>query len=93
MKCTFSGHFLHDFYTGVTMADISGKPQPGDYPLCTSQFVGAATDGQIIELTCDPGIVGQYVWIQIPGPSEVLTLCEVEVYAGGEHMLYFKRLL
>ena len=64
------------------MTDISRKPQPGDYTLCTSQFVGAAAASQVIELTCDPDVIGQYVWIQIPGPAEILTLCEVEVYAG-----------
>ena len=64
------------------MSDISGKPTPGNYTLCTSPYPGAARSSQTIEVNCDPGVIGQYVWIQVPGAKQLLTLCEVEVYAG-----------
>ena len=75
-----SGDRLHDFFVGVTVLDMT-DPQPGQYPLCQSQYIGAATNGQILDLVCNPGVQGRYVWIQIPtGTFEILTLCEVEVY-------------
>ena len=69
---------IRDFYTGVTLADMS-DPTPGNYTLCTDRF-----DGWLygrIELTCGAGVIGKYVWIQTAG-GPVITLYEVEVYAG-----------
>ena len=79
-----SGERLHDFFVGVTYEDYNTTPQPGSYPLCHTQYTGAATNGQILDLQCDPGVKGRYVWIQIPGTNEILTLCEVEVFEAGE---------
>eukprot|EP00961_Rhodomonas_salina_P041066 552531-Rhodomonas_salina.1 len=35
-----------------------------------------------LNITC--GLVGQYVWIRLPGTGKMLTLCEVEVYEVAE---------
>ena len=79
-----SGSRLHDFLIGVTKVDLVTAPIPGNYPLCLGQYSGAATDGQILDLECDTGVSGRYVWIQILGTDEILTLCEVEVYEAGQ---------
>ena len=79
-----SGDRLHDFFIGVTYDDFTTTPQPDSYPLCRAQYTGAATDGQILDLECNPGVSGRYVWIQVPGTSEILTLCEVQVFEAGQ---------
>ena len=76
-----SGERLHDFFIGVTYGDF---PKPVSYPLCRQQYTGAATNGEILDIQCDPGVKGQYVWIQIPGTRETLTLCEVQVFEAGQ---------
>ena len=74
------GDLLHDFFVGVTMDDIT-SPEPGKYPLCLPQQMGKATTGQILDLKCDSGVQGRYVWLQVPGTeSEILNICELEVY-------------
>ena len=78
------GNFLHDFFIGVTMDDFTSTPQPGNYTLCTPQYNGAATTGQILNLCCDLGVEGRYVWIQVPGTSQQMNICEVEVYQSGQ---------
>ena len=37
--------------------------------------------GETKSFYCDPPLVGQYVFIRIPGNSKSLTICEVEVYS------------
>jgi len=37
--------------------------------------------GETNSFYCDPRLVGQYVFIRIPGNRKVLTICEVEVYS------------
>ena len=69
---------IRDFYTGVTMADMS-DPTPGNYTLCTGRFDGRLNEAT--ELTCGAWVIGKYVWIQTAGGSAI-TLYEVEVYAG-----------
>ena len=44
-------------------------------------FPGPATESQVIEVRCAPGVSGRYVVVQIMG-QQYLTLCEVEVYGG-----------
>ena len=59
------------------------QPVPGQYISCT-EYVGTVADGATINVTCDrPEMVGRYIIIQIHGHSEILTLCEVEVYGGS----------
>ena len=71
--------YIRDFYTGVTMADMS-EPTPGNYPLCTGRFNGAMYyNGRTV--SCAPGVIGRYLWIQSAAEAD-MSLREVKVYAG-----------
>jgi len=37
--------------------------------------------GETKSFYCDPPLVGQYVFIRIPGTGKIITICEVEVYS------------
>ena len=78
-----SGERLHNFFVGVTSDDYKTAPKPGSYPLCHKKYTGTATNGQILDIQCDAGVMGQYVWIQVQGDEETLTLCEVQVFEAG----------
>ena len=68
---------LHDFE--VRLMDI--PPDSGmDQSMLCGKLEGVA--GYITTLNCDPPTKGRYLVITIPGNSERLTLCEVEVYRG-----------
>ena len=84
MAIILSGERLHDFLIGVTYNDFTAAPKPGSYALCRAKYTGRASNGEILDLECDPGVKGRYVWIQIPGRTNILTLCEVEVFGSGE---------
>ena len=56
-------------------------PAVTNYPLCAT-YSGKA--GAVTDLICTTDIVGRYVIVQIPGSSEILTLCEVEVFGVGK---------
>lgn len=48
--------------------------------LCAAnQPAPTADTGWITEVTCDPPVEGQYLWIELPGKDKILTLCGVEV--------------
>ena len=82
-----AGERLHDINVGISddsplLADLT----PGNYSMC-HHFAGAA--GTETKITCDSNRlgrhIGKYVIIQIvssPGVVDILTLCEVSVYAG-----------
>ena len=76
------GERLHDFQVGVSQNSPNDiTPAVTNYPLC------ATYDGRVAAVTdliCTTAIVGQYVIVQIPGSSERLTLCEVEVFGVGK---------
>ena len=82
MAVILSGSRLHDFFIGVTNDDFTTAPQPGNYPLC-QRYSGRAIDGQILDLKCNSVVRGRYVWIQVPGKGQILTLCEVQVFEAG----------
>ena len=84
-----SGEELHDFFIGVTYGDFATAPEPGNYSLCQEQYKGAVTTGQILDLQCDRGVKGRYVWIQVPGDKEILALCEVQVFEAGQLHAYY----
>ena len=44
--------------------------------------------GETRNICCPALIKGRYVNIRIKGSSEILTLCEVEVYAEGNYSFY-----
>ncbi|XP_018430880.1 PREDICTED: fucolectin-like [Nanorana parkeri] len=55
----------------------------GDSPDNNNPLCGTITNYNIITTTfCCNGLAGRYVSTVIPGRSECLTLCEVEVYNG-----------
>ncbi|XP_066271170.1 uncharacterized protein [Branchiostoma lanceolatum] len=47
---------------------------------CGATYTDTPTDGQTIEVYCNPPISGRYVSIQLMGRKDFLSLCEVEVY-------------
>ncbi|XP_078696559.1 sushi, von Willebrand factor type A, EGF and pentraxin domain-containing protein 1-like isoform X3 [Branchiostoma floridae x Branchiostoma belcheri] len=51
---------------------------------CGGTYTDTPTDGQTIEMHCNPPIAGRYVSIQVMGRKEFLSLCEVEVYADTD---------
>ena len=75
------------------------KTVPGKYSLC-SHFDGEADARSRLTFTCDniakESHIGRYLIIQIvsrPGVrNDVLTLCEVSVFAGNNYM-FVKNLL
>ena len=78
---SFSGWRLHDFDIGLTCVSPSVRaPSPGSYEVChhfeglfQSRFQSSGT------ITCDQVTRGRYLVIQIPGPSELLQFCELQV--------------
>ena len=83
MAVFLSGGRLHDFFIGVTNKDFTTAPKLGNYPLCRARYSGSTTNGQVLDLKCDPGVRGRYVLIQVPGYDQILTLCEVQVFEAG----------
>ena len=88
MALILSGGRLHDFLIGVTKKDFRRRPRLTKNRLCRSRYSGKASNGQILDLECDPGVKGRYVWIQVKGRKQILTLCEVQVFEAGEYIEY-----
>ena len=38
-------------------------------------------------VTCAAGTIGRYLIVQIPGASEILTLCEVQAFGQGKSLI------
>ena len=77
------GARLRDFQVGVSMnSPVDVTPDVTNYPVCAT-FPGTATDGQIIDLTCNTPVVGRYVILQFRSISEYLHLHELEVFGIG----------
>ena len=76
---------MHDFviYTTDHMPQWGDSPAPSaDAPsstICT-RYNGVAPPGLVPTIQCDTRVYGRYVVIQIPGPSETLVLCEMQIY-------------
>ena len=77
---------LHDFYVRVSMISPEEEtPSASNSQLCGFQSEHPAASGTAT-ITCDSPLPwGRYVSVQIEGSSEVLTLCEVEVFGKGNH--------
>ena len=84
----FSFHFpvgdrLGNILVGLTVespADVT--PSPGNYDVCTT-YVGPVGSGATVTLYCDAGTAGRYLIVQLDKQA-AMTLCEVEVFVGGE---------
>ncbi len=86
--------FLHcHFVTGFRLHDfvvlVSNTAPPYIAPLLSpthitcAQYNGAVQNGAIITMTCNQPVYGRYVSLHIPsvnGMSEIITVCEVEVF-------------
>ena len=72
---------LHDVSIGVTDTDPrSVTPSPENYRLCA--HVSGAVGAQLSVVCNQPCQAGRYLVVQIPDTKEVLSLAQVEVYAG-----------
>ena len=66
---------MHDF--NVTVGNTL------DHRMTTCGFFsGVAVDAQEIPISCNTSLPGRYVRIELSGTSEILTLCEVEVFGN-----------
>ncbi|ELU18308.1 hypothetical protein CAPTEDRAFT_223945 [Capitella teleta] len=69
---------LHDFdiYIGGCEIDTSDL---STWAFCT-HYTGSASSGEVLNFSCDlDDVFGRYVLVNIPGATEMLTLCNVEV--------------
>ena len=76
---------MHDFviYTTDYMPQEDDVSAPSaDAPMSTicTRYNGVAPLRLVPGIECDTRMTGRYVVIQIPGPTETLVLCEVEIY-------------
>ena len=72
---------LHDVSIGVTDTDPrSVTPSPDNYRLCA--HISGAVGAQLSVVCNQPCQVGRYLVVQLPGTVGILSLAEVEVYAG-----------
>ena len=69
---------LHDISVHVTHDDPTVNT-PGASELC-AHVEGPFTLGETRRVFCTMDVRGRYVVISLPGDSETLTLCEVDVY-------------
>ena len=67
-----------NFVVGVTNTDPNTvAPTPDGLTLC-AQYPGTSATGDIIDLTCESPVTGQYLVVQLRG-TNFLSLCEVQV--------------
>ncbi|ELU12498.1 hypothetical protein CAPTEDRAFT_214825 [Capitella teleta] len=73
------GERLHNIHVGISDSDPGVvDPNPSNYELIAYHNESA---GAILTIDCNiSAAMGRYLIIQIIGPDEVVTLCEVEVY-------------
>ena len=76
-----SGDLLHDVEVLVGTSVPEGAINADMYQTC-AHYIDAMKQGATETIYCDSMVYGSVVIITIPGESERLTLCEVEVYAG-----------
>ena len=84
---------MHDFviYTTDYMPQEDDITAPSaDAPTSTicTRYNGVAPPRLLPSIQCDTRMTGRYVVIQIPGPSETLTLCEVEIYGRSTRTFF-----
>ena len=60
------------------------RPNVSNYPVCGA-FEGKVGAGATFKITCNPGLVGQYVVVQLKWKA-MLYLCELEVFGSGKQI-------
>jgi hypothetical protein len=74
MEYKTSGDRLHD-------VELQALRDGGQFTTC-GFYKGPGKTGQIIDFPCPEGTIGQTVKVQITsGTSNILELCEVEIYS------------
>ena len=74
-----AGYRLHDFM--IKVLNHTENPSPTDLPNSYTH-TGSIGNGEWFMAQCTHPAAGKGVVIMIPGKSETLSLCEVEVYSG-----------
>ena len=60
--------------------DISAPSADAPTSTICTRYNGMAPPRLLPGIECETRMTGRYVVIQIPGPTETLVLCEVELY-------------
>ena len=68
--------------------DISAPSADAPTSTICTRYNGVAPPRLLPSIQSDTRMTGRYVVIQIPGPSEILTLCEVEIYGRSTPITY-----
>ena len=71
---------LHDFSIKVGYSFSKVRFDASNYATC-AEVAGHPAKGTSTSYTCRVPVIGQFVVVQIEGSSEILTLCEVRVFA------------
>ena len=71
---------------GVTNSDPNVvAPSPSNYVLCSQITNGLVANGSSVSVQCPPGMPPSRYLIVTKQTIGAMTICELEVYAQGEH--------
>jgi len=92
----YLGYKSDNFIVGLTNTHpVFDAPVLWSYTLC-GQYPGTVPDGATVTVHCtnayNRGLRFQYVIVQFPLTNEPINFCEIEVFAVGKHLLYYKLL-
>ena len=71
---------LHDFSIKVGYGFSKVRFDASNYATC-AEVAGHPPKGTSTSYTCRVPVIGQFVVVQIKASSDILTLCEVRVFA------------
>ena len=82
---TVVGYRANDFIVGLSnKAPARHPPDLWDYTVC-GQYPGRVYDGRTVTLqctnVCERQLTFRYVIVQFPLINDMMTVCEIEVYA------------
>ena len=78
----FADARLHDFDVWLSNSSNPSSLQAGA-SLCM-HHAGIVGKGATLSAYCEQQVAAQYLFVQIPGRGQRLTLCEVQAYAQGK---------
>jgi len=83
ISCFTSAHQLHDIIIDILTS------KDGAFSQRCAVVKGHLLLGETRHIPCVAGVKGRFVNITVPGPSETLSVCEVQVYGttGGTMLL------